>query len=205
VSDNIGIIGYSGHAFVVIEAAKESHMPIFGYCEIKEQEFNPYDLEYLGNEKDLNFPWSKYRKFILGIGDNRIRKDIVSNLTGKAQFVNIYHPSAQISNTARLGEGTFINAMVSINALANIGRHCIINTGSIVEHECVIADYVHIGPGAVLAGNVSVGTGTFIGANSTIKQGIKIGENVIIGAGAVVIRDIPDSVTVVGNPSKILK
>jgi acetyltransferase-like isoleucine patch superfamily enzyme len=80
----------------------------------------------------------------------------------------------------------------------------ICNTGCIIEHECIIGDFVHIAPGAVLCGNVSIGNGTFVGANSVIRQGISIGKNVTIGAGTVVTKDVPDQCRVAGNPQRLL-
>src|SRR5690606_18928415 len=177
---------------------------IIGYYEKEKLPFNPYRLTYLGNEEEVDFKGSQ-NKYIIGIGNNRIRQKIAERLQSHISFASIVHPNTLISVTSKIGLGTFINANVTINALVTIGEHCILNTGCIIEHECCIDNYVHIGPGAVLAGNVQVCAGTFIGANVTVKQGIKIGYNVIIGAGTVVIRDIPDDVTVVGNPSKIIK
>ena len=88
-----------------------------------------------------------------------------------------------------------------INACATIGDAVICNTACIIEHECRIANFVHIAPGAVLAGNVKIGEGTFVGANAVIKQGITIGKNVTIGAGAVVTKNIGDGLTYYGNPA----
>ena len=86
-----------------------------------------------------------------------------------------------------------------------IGSHCIINTGASVDHECLIADYVHISPHCTLCGNVQVGEGTWIGAGSVVIPGVKIGKWSIIGAGSVVTKDIPDGVLAVGNRCKIIK
>jgi acetyltransferase-like isoleucine patch superfamily enzyme len=80
---------------------------------------------------------------------------------------------------------------VSINSAVSIGKHCIINTNSSIDHDCVIEDFVHISPNAALGGSVI--------------QGIRIGKWCTIGAGAAIIRDIPDGATVVGNPGKIIK
>jgi acetyltransferase EpsM len=86
-----------------------------------------------------------------------------------------------------------------------IGDHCIINTGVVVDHDCMINDFVHISPNATLCGNVTIGKGSWVGAGAIIIQGIKVGKNAIIGAGSVIIKDIPDNATVVGNPGKIIK
>ena len=93
---------------------------------------------------------------------------------------------------------------VVINPLVKIGNGVICNTACVIEHECIINDYVHIAPGAILCGNVTVGEGSFIGAGAVVKQGVTIGKNVIVGAGTVVIKDIVDNTKVIGNPQRII-
>ena len=92
-----------------------------------------------------------------------------------------------------------------IQSCANIGKHCIINTGASIDHDCQIEDFVHISPGSVLCGNVTIGEGSWIGAGSTIIPGVKIGKWSIIGAGSIVTKDIPDKVLAYGNNCKIIK
>lgn len=202
--DKISIIGYSGHAYVVIDAAIESGLALQYYCNKSPVEYNPFGLEYLGFEKDLDFfNRTKEVSFVLGVGDNKIRSRIARTLlTNDKNLVNVIHPSSSLSSYFTFGTGNFIGRQVLVNALSTIGSYCVLNTGCIVEHECKLGDGVHIAPGAVLAGNVQVGDETFIGANAVVRQGIKIGANSIIGAGAVVVRDIGDNQIVVGNPAK---
>ena len=85
---------------------------------------------------------------------------------------------------------------------AVIGRQCILNTRSLVEHDCVLEEGVEIGPGATLAGRVHVGANTWIGTGASVRPRIRIGRNSIVGAGAVVVSDIPDDVIAVGVPAK---
>lgn len=203
--DNIIIIGYSGHAYVVLDTASLLGMPIVGYCDRQRNTLNPFNIPYLGNEMDLEIDPKANWRFIICIGDNLIRRHISKKMGQNFVFSNIIHPNTQISKTCKIGVGNFMNVGVVLNAFAQIGNHVILNTNCIVEHECVISDFVHLAPGATLAGNVFVGESTFIGANATVKQGVKIGNNVIVGAGAVVIKDVPDNVTIVGNPAKIIK
>lgn len=206
MSGSVAIIGYSGHAYVVIETAKKGGITISGYCEVSEREINPYNLHYLGNETSETFNWSSDLKYFIGIGDNVVRNRIAEHVQNRGgEFVKIIHPSAWISPTAKISNGTFVSASVSVNAMTHIGDQCILNTGCIIEHEGIIGHTVHIGPGAVLAGNVRVGNNTFVGANAVIKQGVTIGENVIIGAGSVVIRDVVDGEIIAGNPAKRIK
>lgn len=204
LNNKIILSGYSGHGFVVADAAIEAGFSIAGYIDLVEKKINPFGLKYLGDENNLSDSfWKEQHRFIIGIGDNALRSKLASFICKSGgQLISVCHPSACISKTATIGEGTFISANANINSLVFISQNCIINTGAIVEHECRISDNVHIAPGAVLAGNVKVGENSFIGANSVIKQGVKIGQNVIVGAGSVVINDIPDNKKIVGNPGK---
>lgn len=200
---SIAILGYSGHSFVVLDAAKEMGLDVEYYCERNQISFNPFDINYLGDEGSESFNWNVVDEFILGIGDNKIRQKVAGLISSKKKTIlNVFHPSSIISNYATFGTGNFIAANVTVNALAKITDNCILNTGCIVEHECVIESGVHIAPGAVLAGNVTVGENSFIGANSIVKQGISIGKNVVVGAGSVVLKDIPNNEIWVGNPAK---
>lgn len=202
----IAILGYSGHAFVMLDACKKSGINITYYCEREELSFNPYKLKYFGNETSKDFAWQLLDGFVLGIGDNYYRKKAVEKISlNNKKIFKIIHPSAIINEMVTIGEGSLVCSNAVINPLATIGEYCIINTASIVEHECKIESGVHIGPGAVLAGNVRIGSLSFIGANSVIKQGVSIGNNVTIGAGSVVLNDVHDNEVWVGNPAKKIR
>ena len=95
-------------------------------------------------------------------------------------------------------------AQAVINSCATIGRHCIINSSAVVEHDNVLDDYVHVSPGAVLAGTVNVGANTHIGAGVVVRNNINITSDCTIGAGAVVVRDIVERGTYVGIPARML-
>ncbi|MBB1149732.1 acetyltransferase [Myroides sp. NP-2] len=201
-SVEIVLVGYSGHAYVVYDAALLSENKIVAYCDVSEAVRNPFDLNYLGSERNDSFDWHSDRLFALGIGDNNLRVRIGEFILSKnKELVTIVHPKSTVSSFCSMGKGVFVNAGAIVNAFSTIGDMCIINSGAIVEHECVLEKGVHIAPGAVLAGNVNVGQQTFIGANAVVRQGIKIGKNCIIGAGSVVVKDIADNSIVYGNPA----
>lgn len=205
LNTKIILVGYSGHGFVVAEAALLSNIKIEGYLEPKMVYPNHFDLKYLGFEQDPKFDWDNTADFILGIGDNYIRSKLAAFIKSKNKnILNVLHPSASVSKMTQIGTGNFIARNVSINPIVKIGDFCIINTSAIIEHECVIGDGVHVAPGAILAGNVRVGDNTFIGANSVVKQGVSIGSDVVIGAGSVIIRDVESNSRIVGNPGRSL-
>ena len=207
-TDKIIIIGYSGHAYVVIDALEASGEDVFGYCQNQEKIDNHLSLNYLGSEKNESaIALLQKNRCFIAIGNNAIRERVYIHLKENKikVFINAVHPSAIISSRAKIQDLILIAPNVTINAFAEIGKGVICNSASIIEHECKINDFAHIAPGATLAGNVSIGKRSFIGANSVIKEGITIGKDVIVGAGSVVIKDIPDGQILVGNPAQPIK
>jgi acetyltransferase EpsM len=121
------------------------------------------------------------------------------------EFATAIHPCATVASGVPVGAGTVIVAGAVVNPAASVGRHCIINTCASVDHDCVIADGVHLSPGVHLGGWVTVGEATWIGIGATVRDRIKIGDHSIIGAGALVLEDVPPSVLVYGVPAKVVR
>ena len=200
----VAIVGYSGHAYVIVDILLNAGRLVTSYCDSEEKERNPYHLQYLGKEAEVIRKLKKFDFFVC-VGHNGIREKIHMQLAAQlGNPINAIHPSAVISSSVTMLDGIMIAANATINPLVTLGRGVICNTSSSIDHECVIDDFAHVGPGAVLCGNVRVGSGSFIGANAVIKQGITIGKNVTVGAGTVVIRDVPDDTIVVGNPQRVI-
>jgi len=196
------LYGASGHAKVIIDSLKASGKKILGLFDdnpkvkklLEYNVYGPFDVIRLGNE-DL----------IISIGLNNIRKKIVENLPETICYGKAIHPSAIISEYANLGFGTVVMQGAVIQTSVSIGRHCIINTTASVDHDCIIEDYVHISPNATLCGAVYVGEGSQVGAGAVVIPGIKIGRWSLVAAGAVVMKDVPDHVLVIGNPARVVK
>ena len=119
--------------------------------------------------------------------------------------INLCDRSSVIDSNVILGDGCQIMRNAIVNSHAVIGAQCILNTRSLVEHHCQLGLGVEIGPAATLTGRVTVADHSWICAAATIIPRIKIGSNTIIGAGAVVTRNIPDKVVAAGVPARIIK
>lgn len=114
-----------------------------------------------------------------------------------------------IMDDVEIGPGALLSPGMVITSNIRIGAHFHGNIHSIVEHDCVIGDYVTFAPGVRCNGAIHIGDGAYIGAGAVIRQGtaerpVRIGAGAVIGMGAVVLGDVPDGATVVGNPARIL-
>lgn len=204
----LAILGASGHGRVVAEIAKLSGWEKIVFFDdsisVLDKEFD--DLEIMGGTKELISKLNDIDSCIVAIGDNKVRSEKVKLLlTENANIVTLVHPTAKVSSYTHIEKGTVIMAGAIINPYVKIGLSSIINSGSIVEHDCICHDFVHISPGVNISGGVVIGENTWIGIGSSLKQNIKIGENVIIGAGSVVVENIPSQSTAFGSPAKVQK
>jgi acetyltransferase-like isoleucine patch superfamily enzyme len=89
-----------------------------------------------------------------------------------------------------------------VNAATTIGPAVILNTGSSVDHNCVVEDGSHLSPGVTVGGGVTIGRGSWIGIGASVIHGVTVGKNVMVAAGSVVIEDIPDDTRVAGVPAR---
>lgn len=190
------LYGASGHGKVIKDLLDAQGISIDGFID-DNLEIKKFCNKPVVHKADGLSP------IVVSIGVNRTRKKIVEKLL--CDFGIAIHPSAIISPSAIIGEGTVVMPGAIVNADVIIGKHCIVNTGASVDHECVVGDYCHIAPHASLCGQVHVGEGTLIGVGASVIPCIKIGEWCIVGAGAVVTKPIPGYCTAVGVPAKVVK
>lgn len=193
------LYGASGHARVIREILELSGASVSAFVDDDETKKQVDGLEVLHSAEGCS-------PMIIAIGDSNVRYDISKRLEALGvSYGKAVHPSAVVSPTAEIGEGTVIMPGAIVNAYARIGRHCVINTGAVVDHECVVGDYVNACPHTTLCGNVHVGDGTNVCAGSVVIQGIRIGSWTMVGAGSVVVKDVPDGVVAYGNPCKVVR
>ena len=143
---------------------------------------------------------------MVSVSDPKKRKQIVEKLPSETEFFSFIHPTSILMDKNILVDiGCFIGAYSILTTNISLGKHCILNRGNQIGHDCLIGDYFSAMPGSIISGNVQIGDCTYLGTNSSVKEKIKITDNVIIGANGVVVKDINESGTYVGVPSKKIK
>lgn len=199
------IFGASGHARVIADIVKKSNDELVGFLDdnLDIQGNLIFDNKIvLGTTKEEDVKKYEDCYFIIGIGSNKVRK-LIANKYPNLKWYTAIHPNAIIGDEVLIDEGSVIMAGVIINTGTKVGKHCIVNTSVSLDHDNVLEDYVHISPGSHLAGNVKVSEETWICTGVTVINNITIAKNNVIGAGAIVIKDIEESdSTYVGIPVK---
>ena len=207
------IIGASGFGREVAWAVERinksmSTWHIVGFLDDDEslqgKEINGYKV--LGKTTSVNdYPESF---FVCAVGASRIREKIINRvkeINPAIKFGTIIDPSVEISELVTIGEGTIICAHTIITVNIAIGAHVIINLDCTIGHDAVLHDFVTVYPSANISGMTNIGHAAELGTGMQIIQGKKIGDYSIIGAGAVVVKDIPEKCTAVGSPAKPIK
>ncbi|WP_027396836.1 acetyltransferase [Anaerovibrio lipolyticus] len=187
--EDIVIVGFGGHAKSVADCIeREGKYHIVGYTDLQKADSQ---YSYMGTDDELQAIFdSGIKNAAIGVGymgKGEIRRQLYSKLKDIGfKLPIIVDPSASVSDTAAIGEGSFVGKGAIINTEAGVGKMVIINTKALVEHECVVGDYAHVAVGAVLCGQVKVGEAAFIGANATVIQCREVKGNAIIPAGATI-------------------
>jgi sugar O-acyltransferase (sialic acid O-acetyltransferase NeuD family) len=205
------ILGSGGIGRAALEIFESNGVVVYGFLEDDEKEHGKEidTISVLGRTDDdgyLKLIGKKCEAFVAA-DENSYRHSLVEMLheRRKVQPVNAIHNTAVIAKSANLGHGNFINQHAKIGAGAEIGSHCILHSGSLLDFNVKLADFVQIGAGAVLGSGVQVEEGAFIGSGVTIVAGVKIGKNARIGAGSVVVAEVKAKQTVFGNPATPIK
>jgi sugar O-acyltransferase (sialic acid O-acetyltransferase NeuD family) len=140
----------------------------------------------------------------VAVGDCRSRKIIVENLPQEVRYARLIHPAAHISPWAQIGEGCVVSAGAVVTADVIIGNHAQLNLYSTVCHDARIGDFFTTAPAANVNGHCTFGDQVYLGSNAAVKQNVCICSNVTVGMGAVVVKDITEPGTYIGNPLRKL-
>jgi len=153
------------------------------------------------------YVYNKDSWFVCAIGTANRRREVVERVSAShgVQFATLVDQSVMRSDRIAIGEGTIICAGAILTVDITIGKHVIINLDCTVGHDALIGDFVTLYPSVNISGNTVINDEVEFGTGSQIIQGKEVGSGSIIGAGAVVVRDIPQGCTAVGLPARPIK
>ncbi|CEZ22189.1 pilin glycosylation protein PglB [Neisseria meningitidis] len=202
----LAVIGAGGHGKVVAElaAALGTYGEIVFLDDRAQGSINGFPV--IGTTLLLENSLSPEQFDIaVAVGNNRIRRQIAEKAAALGFALPVLiHPDAYVSPSATVGQGSVVMAKAAVQAGSVLKDGVIVNTAATVDHDCLLDAFVHISPGAHLSGNTHIGEESWIGTGACSRQQIRIGSRATIGAGAVIVCDIPDGMTVAGNPAKPL-
>lgn len=203
-----------GHARNIIDIIeKDNRYTIAGIID-NDQRVDDIIFGYtvLGKEEDLPVLQKRHKIFgiVVAAGDNYQRYKTVTRIqelcsdTGIA-FVTAVHPDAQIGRGVTIGEGTVITAGAVISTCCQVGRFCLINTNSSLDHDSTMGDYSCLAPRAVTGGACTIGDFSAISIGAVLREEITIGEHTVIGAGATVLKNVSSFTVAYGTPAREIR
>ncbi|MGV0936472.1 acetyltransferase [Empedobacter falsenii] len=159
------------------------------------------DFEYLINNID------KSTNIFIPIGNNKVRSNLLKKVIQLGfKTPNFIHENTIIDSSVKIGKCVYILPGTQIMPLTVIKDFVLISMGVNIAHHTIIEKGCFFSQGSNIGASIHFKKNVFCGIAATVMTGVKsIGEEALIGAGAVIIKDIPDGATVVGNPGRIIK
>jgi sugar O-acyltransferase (sialic acid O-acetyltransferase NeuD family) len=197
--ERIAVLGAGGHAAVVVATLHAMGRKVAALFDDSPTNWGSSVLGVPIRGPIAAVRDSTCTRAIIGVGDNRVRKRISQEI--EIEWTTAVHPFSSVHPDVTLGPGSVVFAGGIVQAGACIGAHVILNTKASVDHHCHVGDYAHIAV-AHLGGGASIGEGVFLALGSVVLPGLHVGDWAVVGAGAVVTRNVAPSTTVVGVPAR---
>lgn len=199
---SIVIFGAGGLGREVLAALNAAGEEVVGFC------VEPGYCVHAVNRVPVSNNLSAYvaerrNRFVIAIGDSRARMRLASLLEA-GRWATARHPSAVLGPNVVLDEGAMILGPCVATTDVVIGAHALVNPGCTIAHDCVVGRFTNLGPAVSLAGHATVEEGANLGVGVTVAPGCRIGAWSVVGAGSVVVRDVPPGSTVAGVPARLL-
>lgn len=208
MKENCVIVGAGTYGQVYAAYLKEVY-EIIGFIDDNEMLHNTEinNIKVLGDFTFLLTKVDKSTNVIIPVGNNKIRVRLLEKVI-EAGFKtpNFIHKDTQIHHSVMLGRCIYILPGTHIMPFTEIKDFVLISMGVNIAHHTVVERGCFFSQGVNIGASIHLKENAYCGIASTVMTGVKeVGENSLIGAGAVIIRDVPDGVTVVGNPGRVIK
>lgn len=201
------LIGGGGHCRSCIDVIEQTEAyQIQGILDVAEKVGQSiFGIPIVGTDSDI-LKWIANAQFLITVGQihsSDVRSKIAEQLRLEgAELATVISPLGYVSRHAVIQRGAIVMHGALVNAGAVVGQHCILNTGSVIEHDAQIGNETHVATGAYVNGDARIGNRCFIGSHATINQGISIADGCLIGSGAVVTESLQVPGTYVGIPAR---
>lgn len=197
-------------------------MEILGYiCDVYENKKMPniFFFSKSGNKSDMIRIYKKIKflkkiprsfnsknsNFVICTGDEKKRDQYFTKFKKKFKALSIVHPTAYISKTSKIFDGSIVCPNAIIAPFAKIKKNVVINSSSQIGHHSVIGESSVISTGVIISGKVKIGKKCFVGSNSTVMQNLSIGNNSKIASTSALYKNLNSNNIAIGNPAKSKK
>jgi sugar O-acyltransferase (sialic acid O-acetyltransferase NeuD family) len=197
------VFGASGHALSVANVAISAGYKIAYFVDKNKKTDYLLGIKIIVDISELD-DTNNY-EYCIAVGDNALRERIYNDLMKKyvgIKFPPLIHQSAVISSFSSIGDGTVVMPNATVGPNSTIGKFCIINTQSSVDHECNMMDFSSLAPNASTGGAVKIGYRSAISIGAVVKQGLQIGDDSILGANSYLNKNLTNNKVAYGTPAK---
>lgn len=202
------LVGGGGHASDVLQAieAVNACSPTYEVVGILDDQmidqarFRSRGVVQVGSVDDIDTVDARY---VICVGWPSVRSALAQRIGERSEpALPIVHPRADVGTGVELGQGTVVLGNAHLSPLVCIGVHGLVSYTASIGHDTVLGDFASVLPNAAISGQVVAGRRVLVGAGSVVLEGLYLGDDARIGAGAVVVHDIPPCQTVVGVPAR---
>lgn len=197
------ILGAGGHGAVIADLSQAAGLKVMGFIDASKAGGLHMELPIFASLDQV-----EAEQFAVAIGDNFKRSQVVEQLrlrAPQAEFPALIHPKASVAASATVGQGSVLMAGAVVGPKTSVGDFCIINHQASLDHDCILADYASLAPGAVTGGGVMIGNRSSISLAACIKHGVTIGSDTVVGANSYVNKDLGDGQLAYGSPVKAVR
>jgi sugar O-acyltransferase (sialic acid O-acetyltransferase NeuD family) len=200
VSTPVLIMGTSGFALEICALIRAAGRQVAGF--IGPDDGVALPAPHLGGDDILDGAAPEGR-ILVAVGDTKLRKRLTELVARTGRTLDTFiSPQAFVAADATVEEGAMVYPNATVHSRARLGRGVLVNSNATVGHETHIGDYCTVGPGVSLGGRCHIGPGTYLGIGCSMLEGLTIFAGAVIGAGAVVVRNIDTPGTYVGVPAR---